>query len=390
MTQARTRCAALGLMAAAAVFAWQELTIRYHYKGNQTGLFCTGSKQRIPPQFRKGTYLFRDTYGYDGQFYRYAAHDPFLRKGLAQFMDDPRHRYGRILLPLIAWGAAAGQERLIDKTYQLTVTVFCGLGVYWTCAYVTLAGCTPWWGLVFILLPATLASFDRMLVDGALCALFAGYLYHLRLGRFRAVYIITLLAPLVRETGYLLLGGVVLAALAEKQWRRILVFSTAAVPALLWFWYLVAHTAPSQAYRIINRPVTGLLVRLFTVRAYPVSDFIRPVVLTADCLAIAGFILSLALAGKWIWCSREERLAASSMTVGCFVLLGLALGNQWHLLDAYGYARPLSPVLLWVAVEAVARKAWLGLAPPLFVSVSVGMYFLSPALSILRGVFGGG
>jgi hypothetical protein len=377
-------------MAATVVFVWQELVIRYHYHGNQTALFCTGSKQRIPRQFSQGTYLFQNTYGYDGQFYRYAAHDPFFKNGLTGFMDDARHRYGRILVPLIAWGAAGGRERLIDKTFQLTVVFFCGLGVYWACAYLTVAGCTPWWGLLFVLLPATLASFDRMLVDGALCALFAGYLYHLRLGRWRAVYIITLLAPLVRETGYLLLGGVFLAALAEKQWKRILVFSTAAAPGLLWSWYVAAHTAPSFAYRIINRPVSGLFVRLFTVRAYPANGLARPVILTADFLAIAGFILSLAMAAKWIWSRQEERWAASSLSVGCFVLLGLALGNQYHLLDAYGYARPLSPVLLWLALQAVARKAWLGLAPPALVSVSVGMYFVSPAFSILRGVFGGG
>jgi len=389
MTQGKTRCAALGLAAAAAVLTWQELTIRYHYQGNQTALFCTGSKQRIPPQFRNGTYVFQNSYGYDAQFYRYAAHDLFLKKGLAGFVDDARLRYGRILLPLIAWGAAGGQERLIDKTYQLTVTVFCGLGVYWTCAYLTLAGCAPWWGLLFILLPATLASVDRMLVDGALCALFAGSLYYLRLGRFRAVYIITLLAPLVRETGFLLLAGVLLAALAERQWRRMLVFSTAATPALLWSWYVTAQTAPSQVYGIFGRPVFGLFVRLFTLRADPASGFVRPVILTVDFLAMAGFILCLAMAARWIWSRKEERLAASSITVGCFVLLGLLLGSPVQLLDAYGYARPISPVLLWVALQSVVRKTWAGLAPPLAVSLSVGMYCVPPALSIARGVFWG-
>ena len=389
MTQGKTRCAALGLAAAAAVLTWQELTIRYHYQGNQTGLFCTGSKQRIPPQLRNGTYVFQNSYGYDAQFYRYAAHDLFLKKGLAGFVDDARLRYGRILLPLIAWGAAGGQERLIDQTYQLTVTVFCGMGVYWTCAYLTLAGCAPWWGLLFILLPATLASVDRMLVDGALCALFAGSLYYLRLGRFRAVYIITLLAPLVRETGFLLLAGVLLAALAERQWRRMLVFSTAATPALLWSWYVTAHTAPSQVYGIFGRPVFGLFVRLFTLRADPASGFVRPVILTVDFLAMAGFILCLAMAARWIWSRKEERLAASSITVGCFVLLGLLLGSPVQLLDAYGYARPISPVLLWVALQSVVRKTWAGLAPPLAVSLSVGMYCVPPALSIVRGVFGG-
>ena len=389
MTQGKTRCAALGLAAAAAVLTWQELTIRYHYQGNQTGLFCTGSKQRIPPQLRNGTYVFQNSYGYDAQFYRYAARDLFLKKGLAGFVDDARLRYGRILLPLIAWGAAGGQERLIDQTYQLTVTVFCGLGVYWTCAYLTLAGCAPWWGLLFILLPATLASVDRMLVDGALCALFAGSLYYLRLGRFRAVYIITLLAPLVRETGFLLLAGVLLAALAERQWRRMLVFSTAATPALLWSWYVTAHTAPSQVYGIFGRPVFGLFVRLFTLRADPASGFVRPVILTVDFLAMAGFILCLAMAARWIWSRKEERLAASSITVGCFVLLGLLLGSPVQLLDAYGYARPISPVLLWVALQSVVRKTWAGLAPPLAVSLSVGMYCVPPALSIVRGVFWG-
>jgi hypothetical protein len=228
-----------------------------------------------------------------------------------------------------------------------------------------------------------------MLVDGALCALFAGYLYYLRLGRFRAVYIITLLAPLVRETGFLLLAGVLLAALAERQWRRMLVFSTAATPALLWSWYVTAHTAPSQVYGIFGRPVFGLFVRLFTLRADPASGFVRPVILTVDFLAMAGFILCLAMAARWIWSRKEERLAASSITVGCFVLLGLLLGSPVQLLDAYGYARPISPVLLWVALQSVVRKTWAGLAPPLAVSLSVGMYCVPPALSIVRGVFGG-
>jgi hypothetical protein len=386
----QVQCLVLALLSFLIVAAWQELVIHYHYQGNQTALFCTGSRQTVPAPIRAGTWLFPDSFGYDGQFYRYLAHDPFFQRGFARNMDDARHRTQRILVPFIAWAVSAGRDGLIDRAYQYTVAAFCGLGVYWTCSYIVLAGCPLWWGMpVFLLLPATLTSIDRMLVDGALCALFAGYLYYVRRGRWRPLYVVALLSPLVRDTGYLLAGGLILASVLERRWQRAALFATAAVPALLWECFVAAHTGPTGATSIFGKPVIGLLERLFTFRHESVAAYpqLQGIINAVNFLAILGYILCLAIAAVWLWSARKkEGWNAPGIAVACFLLLGLALGNQNHLIDAYGYARPLSPLILWVVLRALATRAWAALIPPVLVAVGVGIYLAPPTFRVAKGL----
>ena len=47
--------------------------------------------------------------GFDGQFYHYMAHDPLLTHGMAGAVDLPRLRYGRILVPALAYAVAFGR-----------------------------------------------------------------------------------------------------------------------------------------------------------------------------------------------------------------------------------------------------------------------------------------
>lgn len=388
--RSQVQCLVLALLSILIVAVWQELVIRYPYRGNQTALFCTGSRQTVPAPFRASTWLFQNSDGYDGQFYRYLAHDPFFQRGFASNMDDPRYRTQRILVPFIAWAVSAGRDGLIDRAYQYTVVAFCGLGVFWTCSYLALAGCPLWWGMpVFLLLPATLTSFDRMLVDGTLCAFFAGSLYYVRRGLWRPLYVIALMAPLVRDTGYLLVGGLILASVLERRWKRAALFATAAIPALLWWRFVVAHTGPSGAAGIFEKPLTGLFERVMTFRyehvaAYPM---LQGVIGAVGFLAILGYILSLAIAAVWLRSGRKkEGWDASAITVACFLLMGLALGSQYYLSDAYGYARPLSPLILWLVLRALATRAWAALVPPALLTAGVGIYLASPAFRVAKGL----
>lgn len=379
------RCVWLALLSLAVMLGWQEFIIHFRYGGMQSGLFYTSARRLIPPPLRSETYVSPDSTGYDGQFYRYVAHDPFFRRGFDSYIDDPRHRYGMILVPLMAWTLSGGQDRWIDRAYQLILVAWCALGVYWTCGWLALHGCPPEWGVpVFLLLPATLASLDRLLIDGPLCALFAGQMYYTRLGRWRALYVIALAAPLLRETGIFLLAGILAAAAVEKRWNRLVVFATAAVPALVWTLYVAARTSRSGAVYIFVRPLTGLFIRLFTVVPYPGLDPSRRVVMQAlDFLAIAGYILCFALAAKWIWTFGTNGHDGVNLTVAFFLLLGLLLGHPGHLLSAYGYARPLSPLILWVGLMALQWRRWGAVVPPLLVSAGVAIY---PAYSTLRAI----
>jgi len=93
-------CVVIALTVTSLVIAWQALTVRVNYSGNWTALFWTGDRNPPAPSLAsEGTYTFANSAGYDRQFYRYIAHDPFLQGDSAQGIDAPRMRYRRILIP---------------------------------------------------------------------------------------------------------------------------------------------------------------------------------------------------------------------------------------------------------------------------------------------------
>jgi hypothetical protein len=58
------------------------------------------------------------------------------------------------------------------------------------------------------------------------------------------------------------------------------------------------------------------------------------------------------------------------------------------MIEAFGFGRPVSPLLLWVMIEAVSRKKWIALAPPLLVSLSVSVAFARPFLTVMQSLLG--
>ena len=104
-----------------------------------------------------------------------------------------------------------------------------------------------------------------------------------------------------------------------------------------------------------------------------------------DFLAVLGLAISIVLTVRWLIQSSPE---PATLCAGFFVVLALVLGAPSHMLDTFGFARPVSPLLLWIMIEAVCRKAWGVLAPPLLVSLSVSLVFLEPFVAVLRGMLG--
>src|SRR5271165_274133 len=120
----------IAILAASVILVWTATRVHYVFDGNWTALFCTGANWRVPPDLEPGTYRFAG-YGYDGQFYRYLAHDPSLRKGYARYMDAPQLRSRRLLVSLAAWLLAFGQPSWIDRAYIAVEMFSLALGGYW-------------------------------------------------------------------------------------------------------------------------------------------------------------------------------------------------------------------------------------------------------------------
>jgi len=380
-TRRRACCARVAILAVALVLTWSAARVYFVNGGNWTALFCSGTYFSLPPDLDAGTYRVPAA-GYDGQFYRLLAHDPFLAKNYARYVDAPQFRFRRCLVPMAAWLLACGQQRWIDGAYIAVEMIFLAFGAYWCARLFVRHGRPALWGLLFVAMPATLASFDRMLLDGPLTALFAGFLLYCEEERWTRVWVLAMLAGLTRETGLLLPAALVADRLFRRDWRGAVGFAACAAPALAWFAYLAARLPSRGPVAEIGMPVWGIFRRLLVFRpyAYPAGQL---VVRVTDFLAVAGLIACIVLAAIWL----PRRFSPVPICVRLYACLALVLGPK-VMEDPFAFGRVISPLLLWIAMEAVIRRKWAALAPSLLVSLSVGLVFARPLITIWHALLG--
>jgi hypothetical protein len=330
--------------------------VQANFGGNWTALFCTGAIQRHPPLVTsEHVYLFANSTGFDGQFYHYIAHDPFLRSDLKNFVDDPRLRYHRILIPLLAYALALGQPKLIDRAYELVCLLSIGLGVYWSCRLVQSAGLAAAWGLLFLAVPAIPITLDRLVVDGGLAALTVAFLYYSRSQSWK-LFAVLACAALTRETGFVL----VLAYCAYLAWRREFrmagVFLLSATPAIAWYGYVQAKTQ-AMPYPFSMIPFSAILRVLGNPWKYPPGTPFAPAVVLADYLALAGVLLAFGFAFFWFARAPADPVR---ITAALFATLALVFQRPDHWQNVYDFGRVYTPLLLCLyAIGAERRNPWL-------------------------------
>ena len=370
----------VAFLATALVFAWQASTVQFNYGGNWTGLFCTGASLPVPPELDPGTMRSIHPIGYDGQMYRSIAHDPFFQRDYARYVDDARLRYRRILVPLAAYALAGGRQSIIDYSFVLVILISVFAGCYWSSCYCILHGRSEWWGLVFLLVPATITSIDRMLVDGTLAALFAGFLLYTERRNWRSLLAVCTLAALTRETGIFLAIAVILAALLKRDFWRAALFGSALLPVAAWAVFVAMHTQPSSssAYNLATYPLLGHLQRFLVFRDDP-QLWVQAILRVTDVVALAGLLVCLGLA---VYSILPERVREIQICVGLFVILGLVMGSPYYLIEPYGYARPVSPLLLFLML----RGSLFGLIAPLTLTLAVGVNLVVQVAGVAKGL----
>jgi hypothetical protein len=382
------------LVCALAVLSWQALTIHFNFQDNWTALFVTGEHFTVPPSLAaEHVWQAPKSDGWDGQFYHFIAHDPFLTGGMVRYTEAARLRYRRILIPAAAFLLATGQAGAIDWAYRLVILLFFVLGTCWTARLAKQYGRNPAWGLLFFFLPAAVASASRMAVDVGLCALVAAFvLYSGERRDSRKLYAVLVLAGLVRDTGLLLTAAYCLWVLAGKEQplrkrvARAAVFGSAALPTLAWYLYVYSRTPPYPGGASLSIPLSGLIDRFIHLIPYPFAPWFNLIIRSLDRLALMGILLAFVLATTRHITERLKR--PSGYAAILFVLLGLLLWHPGDWLDAIDYGRILSPLLFLLALEALETGSWLALAPLGMELPRFGLQMGSQAWGIIKGIAG--
>lgn len=370
------------LLAVCLVLIWQTATVWANYQGNWTALFCTGALKRIPPELQaERIYTFPNSNGYDGQFYHCIAHDPFLRRNLHKYIDEPGLRYRRILVPLLAWVLAAGQDKFVHIGFYTVILTAVFLGTYWLSTAALGSGRRPFWGLLFLLTPAVIISADRMLVDALLAALTIAFLTWSERPFSWQLWLVLACAALTRETGVILAVACCIAALIDKRPRKALLAASAIIPCAAWYAFVHART-PAFSYYPSHIPFSAIVYALVHPSTYPARVPFVWAVHLGDIAFICGAVLALVLCvSRWrLWLSSPAGIAALLFTaVGALI----QRDELWiHL------GRVLSPLLIVLTFEWIRSGAVLLLAPVLVMLPRVLLQQGNQVLGVLRALRG--
>jgi hypothetical protein len=362
----------IGILGFLLAFSWTYGLVRHRYSGDWTGPFLVGTQLLVPDPVARPVKQQLGT-GFDGQFYLFLASDPLvLDASTERAIDYPRYRSRRILVPLLAWLMAFGQAKFVPISYALLIAFFAGIGSASLAQLIShqqlanmsdmaaFGGKGPLLGLLFITIPAVLISLERMTIDVALVALLAS---HAAFPRYRIVTL--LLAPLVRDTGFLLLAA---EFFFTRKWR---VFLTA-IPALSWWIFLEFHLRPGS-WDTWGPPFFGWWHRLTTHVTYPESVKFSTAVQALDVLALLSFPVAIALLVRVILTKfRQRQMPPQEILVASFCsLLAIFIGNPDTWQEAYGFARTLAPISLGLLLYGIQIKQRILFVPMLLLSLRV-------------------
>jgi len=330
----------LSLLAVAAVIFCQFILVHTSFSGNWTALYCAGDQFNRPAEIAAGEHVFRGSTGYDGQFYLLIAHDPVFLRRYDHFIDVPRLRYRRILVPAMAFLLGAGRSDYIAWGYFVVCWCLVGLGTFCLARLAEGEGRSAIWGLLFLVTPATLSMIERMTIDIALTALMLAVLLAARLQRFLLLWLALTAAALSKETGVLVIIAVVVWLVRRHQTGLAAAVGSSVLPMVAWYAYVQSRTTgdyPTSDFTFLSA--------YFASFGSPVDPgFIPQAIRAATGMAVIGCLWTAARSVALTFYNRFRDLPY--LIAFLFAVLVLVFQNSAIWVDFNGFTRIYSPLLV--------------------------------------------
>lgn len=282
------------------------------------------SEGTVPEYFQKGMVIFNDKGGYDGQYYYYAARDPFLQKGIYK----NAFRQQRILYPLLATALAFGRERLLPYTLYLVNIASIALGMLFFTRILERYSFSPLWSLFYGLSPPLIMSLQYDLPSplGMFLVLASVYYYIDRKIFWTAAFMS--LAFLTREDSIMALIPMAIWDYQNtRSLRRSAVLVSSVTPFFAWQAYVTSRLGAlplSTSVEVLNFiPFTGIVWYLKSIRPSGVADMLRPM------SAAVIFVYFMAVAFMVGSALRTRRDLFYYIVAGYCLLVPFTVMSQW-------------------------------------------------------------
>ncbi len=342
------------------------------FGGNVTGFSYISHNYPAPAIWNERTFVRSDD-GYDGMFYYYIAHDPFIRTDLYRsFMDGwTAYRYQRVSYPLAVFALSLGKKEWIPYMMVAVNILAIALGVFFCAKISEFYGRSPYFALVYALIPGLFLSVTRNLTEPLQIACMCGGIYfYVCAGRYWASSLFLAAAVLSKDTALLVpFAFFMIELLKNRQVRRAAIFL---IPPILYFswrayvvWKIGESAMPHGDFKnfggyhsLYPLPFVPFL-RILADKWATMKPFASINHDTVDLLLLTSSMSAILIS------FREYKFLTNpiSLCALLFALLGAFVANPW--IELYGYGRTLAPssvLLLLVYLSRGDKITWIPLA----------------------------
>ncbi len=329
---------------------------RFDY--NFSGFACVGSRFASPELIGPRTIVIPGSRGYDGQFFYFAARDPFILGEAHRSIDVPAYRYGRILYPWLAALFALGSPTLIPYTLVLVNLAGVLMGSYFVLRWLRDEGLNLWYAVIYGLLSGFILCLLRDLAGPVAMGFLVGGLYLFSIRRLFAGSIFLGAALLTREVVLIVPAVYLLFAIfGRRSGKRISAIILSFAPLLLWSGYVFSRFG-SYPFREgegnFGLPFAGVIDYVNALLSIPgrASEKVYLAVLLAVCF------FTLLLAIREVIRSKDE-ISVSFLVFSLFPVFMTT--SIW--VEPWSYGRVLVPAAVLLIVNFIRSRDRLYLIP---------------------------